>query len=685
MKNKIIRTIKTKIYFNKWTRKNYSSMMSLNKIIKISVLSVGYFILNAFTTQAQTDTLKIEEIMIKAARTDLNYSDASRIISIVDKEEISSMPATGINDILSSVLSVDIRSRGAFGVQADMNIRGGSFEQGLVLINGMPVNDPQTGHFSLNLPVDVQDIQRIEVLEGAGSRVYGNNAFSGAVNIITRTSNENKINLSLLGGSYELWGAKISSAYSIKKFKNYLSFSKNVSAGYKENTDFDILNFYYSGEQSTQGGDIQVQAGFTDKSFGANSFYTPVYPNQYEQNKTAFINAGFKTQGKVNMSYSGYWRMNFDKFELFRDNPASWYTGPNYHTNNLFGIAVNSSFITSAGTTSVGLEANNASILSNKLGDTLNSTKPIPGAGGKYYTNGSSRQNISTFIEQLIRFGKFNVSAGVMMNWNSSFAWDLYTGVDITYLINEHFRLMTSVNYSGRLPSFTDLYYVGPTNIGNQELVPEKASTYEFGGKYINRFMVIQSAVFTRFGTNIIDWVKQKPEDKWQSQNITNVDAIGFEFSAKFSLQQAISESIPVNYIRFNYSFTEMDKASSDYISKYVLDYLQHSFVFSMEHNIYKNFKASWMFQYRKRNGSFIPYNQESGAWLSPEDYKSIYLLGLRLSYFKKAFKIFVEGSNLFDANYQDIENVELPGRWLKAGVNISINLKRQKDIKITK
>lgn len=683
MSNKTMIFKCAKLHFNRWTRKNYSSMASLHKIIKISVLSVSYFILNAFSTQAQTDTLKIEEIMVKAARTDIKYSDASRIISIVDKEEVSSIPANSINDILSSVLSVDIRSRGAFGIQSDMNIRGASFEQALVLINGMPVNDPQTGHFSLNLPVDIQDVERIEVLSGAAARVYGNNAFSGAVNIITHTNDEKNLKLSLLGGSYELLRAKISSAYTIKKFKNYLSFSKTTSAGYKENTDFDILNFYYSGGQTFNNGNVQVQAGFTDKSFGANSFYTPIYPKQYEQNKTAFVNAGFKTHGKINMSYSAYWRMNFDKFELFRDNPASWYTGPNYHANNIIGLSINSGITTRAGTTSIGVEMNNASILSNKLGDSLDMLKPIPGTESKYYTNGHDRQNISTFIEQVFQFRRFNVSAGLMANWNSDFDWDLYTGVDVSYLINERFSLMSSANISGRLPSFTDLYYVGPTNIGNQELVPEKAATYELGAKYINYFMVVQSAVFKRFGTNIVDWVKLKPTDKWQSQNITDVDATGIEFSAKFSLKHVISESIPVNYIRFNYSFIEMDKNSADYISKYVLDYLKHSFAFSLEHDIYRNFKASWMFHYRQRKGSFIPYDQKSGSWLSPKNYKAIYLLDLRLSYTKKAFNAYLEGSNLFDVKYQDIENVELPGRWLKAGLNIAINFKRQKDIKI--
>lgn len=675
MKNYLLKFIKNELHFNKWSRKNYSVLLSLSKVIKISVLSVSYFILNAFTTQAQTDTLKIEEIMVKAARTELKYSDASRIITIIDKEEIFSVPATGINAILSSVLSVDIRTRGAFGVQADMNIRGGSFEQGLVLINGIRVNDPQTGHFNLNLPIDIQDVERIEVLGGSGARVYGNNAFSGAVNIITNTENKKNIQLSLMGGSYEFFGVKLSTNYTIKNFKNYISLSKKVSAGYKENTDFDILNFYYSGRQTAQTGEFQVQAGFMDKSFGANSFYTPVYPNQYEQNKTAFANASYKSKGKVKMDYSAYWRLNFDRFELFRDNPASWYSGPNYHTNNLYGAAVNSNIETVVGKTAIGADVNIESILSNKLGDSLDIEKPILGVDDKFYTNGSNRQNISTFIEQQLKFNKLNISTGLMANWNSSFGWNFYPGIDLGYSIIKHLSIMASANWSGRLPSFTDLYYVGPSNIGNKDLIVEKAVTYEFGTKYINHFLVIQSAVFKRYGTNIIDWVKQNPEDLWESKNITNVDASGFEFSAKFSLRQATTKKFPVNYIRFNYSYIDMDKSSSEYISKYVLDYLQHKFSFTMEHNIYKKLKASWMFHYRKRNGTFIPYDLEAGQWLNPKEYNAAWLLDLRMFYQLKSFKVYVEGSNLLDVKYQDVENVGLPGRWLRAGLRVNINL----------
>jgi len=664
--------IKSTFYFKQWSRKQYSIMHSLKSIVQIAVLSVGY-LLNSFTGSAQTDTLKLEEIQVKAARNELKYTDAVRMLTVIDKDEISSMPANDIAGILSTAMNVDVRERGASGVQADFNMRGGSFEQALILINGMRVNDPQTGHFSLNLPVDAEDISRIEVLSGPAARIYGNNAFSGAINIITGKENKNFIKFSGTGGSYGYWDAKVSGNYKIKNLKNYLSISKTASAGYKENTDFNINNIYYSGNQYFDNSTLSIQAGYTGKAFGANSFYTPVFPNQYEENKTAFANIRYQSQTKIKMSYAAYWRLNYDKFELFRNNPASWYQGANYHKNNTYGISTNASFNAFGGIASLGTEWNNEQIISNKLGDQLEKPKPIKESIDKYYTNGSKRQNISFFAEQQYSFDKFNLVAGVMSNYNTVFGWNFYPGFDLGYSINHNLKLVASANYSGRLPSFTELYYVGPTNTGNANLSVEKAFTYESGIKYMSGIMIIQSTVFRRLGSNIIDWVKQNPDDLWQAQNITTVNATGFEFSANIKLKNLEQKNIPINNIRLNYAYTQLDKNSGNYISKYALDYLIHNFNISIEHNVYKKIKASWQFQYRKRNGSYIPYDSEQGQWLSPENYKDIYLLNAKLFYSNQKLNIFAEGSNLLNLKYQDIENVELPGIWLKAGISLKL------------
>lgn len=675
MKRKILETQK-KFNFKQWTRKRYSILGSLKIIVRISVLSIAYLI-SAFTGNAQIDTLKLDEIEVKAARTELKLSDATRIITTIDETELTAMPASSIANILSSALNVDVRERGTGGVQADFNMRGGSFEEALILINGMRVNDPQTGHFSLNLPIDHEDIKRIEILNGPSAKIYGNNAFSGAINIITGKNNGQNIKFYGSGGSYGYWDAKLSSNYKVKNFNNYLSVSKRASQGYKENTDFDINNFYYSGNQYFNNASLNLQAGYTGKAFGANSFYTPVFPNQYEENKTAFANIRLQTDKKIKIDYAAYWRFNYDKFELFRTNPAVWYQGANYHKNNVFGTSVNSRFNALKGKSALGIEWNYEGIISNKLGDSLEKPKPIRDTRDRYYTNGSHRQNFSFFAEQQYQFNKFHLIAGIMSNYNTVFGWNFYPGIDMGITINKHLKLTASANCSGRLPSFTELYYQGPTNLGNPDLKAETAFTYEGGIKYIKQKISFQAAVFRRHGTNIIDWVKENPDDLWQPQNITQINATGIEFSTKINFYEYSNLNLPVKYIRLNYAYTQLDKNSGEYISKYVLDNLIHNLNVSLEHNIYRNLKAAWKFQYRKRNGTYIPYDQEQGIWLPEQKYKAIYLLDARLFYKNEQLTVFAEGTNLLNIKYQDIENVELPGIWLKAGLSYQINLKK--------
>ena len=659
-----------KIHFNKWSRKNNSVFLSLNKVIKISVLTVSYFVLNTFNLNAQTDTIKtIEEIKISAYRVPVIFSDAARTITIINKDEILDAPTTSFTEILKFNTNIDIRERGAFGTQSDINMRGGSFEQNLILINGIRLNDSQTGHFQLNLPIELNDVERIEILKGSGSRIYGNNAFSGAINLITSNRDKQNIKLSLFSGENQLYGGYVSSNFSIKNLSNYISVSKKISEGYKENTDFDITKIFYNANYKLNYGNLQFQTGHLDKSFGANSFYTPVFPNQYEQNKTSFANLKLNLENKIKTSYSVYWRNNYDRFELFRDNPASWYAGHNYHVTNTYGASANSIFTTKIGTSSIGVDYNLEKIVSNKLGEELNKQIKIPNTDTLYFTNGKSRENTSIFFEHNFKFNKFNISTGLMANYNSMFDWHFYPGIDINYELTNKIKLFSTVNYSGRLPSFTDLYYVGPTNIGNENIKPENSLTYELGTKYITNNISIQTSIYRREGKNIIDWVKINETDLWQSNNITNVNSNGFEFTGKIKFNDLF-----IKYINLSYSYIDMEKNSNKYISKYVLDYLKHKIILNINNKIYKKLFFSSNFSYNERKGKYIPYINEQ--YQEEENYKPIFLIGAKLYWKSNNYNIYIEGTNLKDIKYMDIANIELPGRWIKGGIIINFNIK---------
>jgi iron complex outermembrane receptor protein len=203
--------------FRCWSRKNYAVFNSLHKVIKICTLCIIYnIIVLPQKTQAQrsNDSLQVKsfelgEVVITAGRTPVEAQQAARIVSVITKSEIERSPVQNLNDLLRFVAGVDVRQRGAFGAQADISIRGGTYDQTLILLNGVNVTDPQTGHHNLNLPIDLESIERIEILQGPAAKSFGPNAFNGAINIITGNSKHNHIRSSGMVGQYGLKKASV--------------------------------------------------------------------------------------------------------------------------------------------------------------------------------------------------------------------------------------------------------------------------------------------------------------------------------------------------------------------------------------------------------------------------------------------------------------------------------------------
>ena len=202
-------------------------------------------------------TVKLENIIIQGNRIQFPFTESSRNIAIITDLEIKSLPVASVPEILSYIPGVDIRQRGPVGVQADIGIRGGTFEQTLVLINGMKFTDPQTGHHNLNIPVNLSNLKKIEVLKGPGARIYGQNAFSGAVNLITAIPEERNAGMRFYGGQHKLFGGTLDIAFPGEKYKQYISFSHDASDGYRYNTDFKINNLFYQAEAGLSGGTIR--------------------------------------------------------------------------------------------------------------------------------------------------------------------------------------------------------------------------------------------------------------------------------------------------------------------------------------------------------------------------------------------------------------------------------------------
>ncbi|HPR74412.1 MAG TPA: TonB-dependent receptor plug domain-containing protein, partial [Bacteroidales bacterium] len=234
------------VAFRCWSRKNYAVFNSLHKVIKICTLCIIYNIV-ALPVQAQlqqdNDSLEVKayglgDVVVTAGRTPIQIQRAARFVAVITKSDIERSPAQNLNDLLRYIAGVDIRQRGPLGAQADLSIRGGTYDQTLILLNGVNITDPQTGHHNLNLPVDLESIERVEILQGPAAKSFGPNAFNGAINIITGNSKPYHIRLSGMLGQYGLYKASVNISNTIGDFGHFLSISRMSSDGYIKNTDF---------------------------------------------------------------------------------------------------------------------------------------------------------------------------------------------------------------------------------------------------------------------------------------------------------------------------------------------------------------------------------------------------------------------------------------------------------------
>jgi len=668
--------------FRRWTRKNYAIFASLHKVVKIGVVTFTctlvqerYQVVLAQTdsTSTYTEDVTLDEVEVSASQP-LLWSELSRAVSVIEKKDIAALPAASIDDILERIPGLDIRQRGPDGVQSDISLNGGSFDQVLILLNGVNITDPQTGHYNLDLPVDLNQIQRIEILHGSAARILGTNAFSGAINIIT-TSNEPSNGLNgqaqIASGNWNQLNMGISLTYNHPSWYISGGLSRKSSDGYIDNTDYQLLNSHVqSSYHSETAGHFTVQLGYQQKAYGANSFYSFSYPNQYDATKTLFSALSWdKAHGKSFMQAQLYERRHHDRFELFRnnENAASWYTGPNYHLNDVTGgKLILTSFLLS-GKTVLGSEIRNEHIYSNVLGENMTETKTDPLDPDALYTKSKNRTTASAFVDQTFYTGKLILAAGLSGNISSDFGTYWNGGLDGAIRITEDFSSRMSLNRSVRLPSFTDLYYKSATQLSNPDLKPEQALTLESGFNWNKSNFHASATVWHRWGINLIDWVKLPDSTKWESRNLTLVNATGINAQTDYQPANPFLKNISLNY-----TYQYMNKQADGFDSKYALDYLKHKIDLKLAFQLYQHQRTGTFSVlingcFYDRAGTYTDFT--SNQLIS---YNPYWLCDTRLSWKYRLVTVFADLNNVFNINYADFGGLTQPGRNFKIGLKIT-------------
>jgi iron complex outermembrane receptor protein len=582
----------------------------------------GSMALKAQVQQPQSDTLK--NIIITSSRIDLPFKENSRTIQIVTAEDIKKLGVTNVADALQQVAGIDVRRQGVNGMQADLYIRGGGFDQTLLLIDGFKVDDPQTGHHTMNLALPIEMIKRIEIIKGPAARIFGQNAFTGAVNIVTKDSGENALIAKIQGGSFGQFNAETTGTIQLEESNHLIHFSKNFSEGYRHNTDFDNTNYVLKSQFNKNKLPIELLTSYSERKFGANGFYgIPSATEQYEATQANLV--GLSTvikKGNFTWKPRLYWRRNQDEYLYIRSNPSIY---RNLHITNKFAAEFNGAYESKTGITGFGLEVAKYYISSNRLGD-------------------NSREMATLFLEHRFQFlkNKLDVTPGLAVSYFSDFDNKAFPGLDLGYQISNSLRVYGNIGYTYRVPTYTDLYYVGPQAIGNKDLQPEDALSEEIGFKWLTQNFDFTWAAFNRDSKDLIDYVRPTEADiVYTPQNIQDVNTRGFETQLDFRFQL---NTLPQK-IKIGYTFMEDDvKKSSAAYSRYSINSMKHQLVGNYAMQWFKNFSNSVNYRYVERT---------SGISYSIWDVSATYQI--------KSLEFSVYANNIFNTAYVETGRVPMP------------------------
>lgn len=550
----------------------------------------------------------------------------ARSVQVVDTQPMS-LSLQEIADGLRSDASVDIQQRGAMGVQSDVSIRGGTFEQTLVLLNGFRINDAQASHFNLDVPVPQQAVAGLAVLHGSGSTLYGADALAGVVHVSTWKPQESSLRLRAGGGSFGSNEQAVTGALANQMRSLVVAGERDFSTGFIPGRDYRSESASAEGRTTSSLGESDLLLAGSDRSFGANQFYGNY--NSWERTKGWFL--GFTQAFREKTTAAVAYRRHADNYILIRTNPA--YYANNHVDASWQGALRQTVTLGHAGKLFVGAEENTDSIHSNSLGQHGRNRTSLYGDADLH----RGAANFSIGLREEILSGGRVVSA-------PSFAASL--------LVRNVWKLRGSAGYGFRLPTYTNLYYNDPTTISNPSLKPETAWNFDGGVDWYPSTRVAASVTgFYARQENAIDYVRPSTTAKWQAKNLAEVRLTGVETSVQMRLQG--DQQLRVNW-------------TAIFGSQDVLQGQQSQLVFQFPTNRAR--AEAWLhagpqvalrpaFSVTQRVGQ-TPYST----------------LDFAVSRDRGVLRPYVQGTNLYNTGYAEIQSIRMPGRGILAGIQIELS-----------
>ncbi|MFA5008105.1 MAG: TonB-dependent receptor [Candidatus Omnitrophota bacterium] len=555
-----------------------------------------------------------ETVTLKPITVSKSYlKEGLESVDNVSQEDIKNLPSSSLEELLNYSSSVNLKERAPFGVQQDISIRGSVFEDAYVTLGGVKINDPQTGHYTLEIPLTSADLEEINI--------YKN---SQKVDFKLKPPEDKGILLKNSFGQYALWENLMSMNFPVLGTKNRLSIEHNISKGSRADTDFEIYNFSYHSLLNLDNQDVEFLFGSTKRDFGADSFYSSRFRQEEEHVNQRFFLARLGMDEKLfKLNNTAYFRRHGDKFILDRSNPPF---STNIHTTYVYGLKEELDFYNDL---FVNLNVEEEKIDSTNLGKHSRLRKG-------FLTGTKERQ-----------MGKFLYSASAGTDYYYKWGYLENGHVGLGYLLREDFKLRFSYDRLWRAPSFTELYYSDAANRGNPDLGIQRSNNFDLGFDFSPReFFNLSSSIFFRDQYNTIDWVRNDSASVWQAANVGNVKVYGFDIFPELRFKDCILEKFSVGY-----TYLTLDKEDPFAYSKYVFDYDRHKVVTTFGFN-YKGYRANLI-----------------SNFANPVDRRKYVTFDLKVEKKLRAFTIALEGINIFNKSYEELKDIDGTKRWYKLSV----------------
>lgn len=567
---------------------------------------------------------RADEMVVTAAPLAGPAEDLGRSVEVVDAAALQDLGAVSVGDALEGLTSVSVSERGASGVQADLSLRGSTFQQVLVTLDGIPLADPQTAHHNMDLPMPIQALDSIVVIPGPGSALFGPSAFAGVVDLTPRHPTDSGQHVVARYGSFETWRLSAVLDRVVGNHAGTLAASYSQSDGFQDGTDYETVSVWGSSVARFAGGTVRLSAGHTDKDFGAKDFYA-TYPSREMTEVTVvdvapMLDIGSGWTAKAVARY----RRHRDEFILIEDDPDYY---RNLHRSESFTERMTVTSPTSVlGAAAVGVERSDSILRSSNMGN-------------------REAAIMSGFVQHRVSGDMWGADVGVRVDDHDNWGTEVSPSVALRAHASEQVRLRAVVGRGIRPPSFTELYYTDPKNAGNAELDPEEAWGGEVGVSIGVADGVDVTAVYFRSeAENVIDWVRASSDDAWDATNIGETTTEGAEIGV-------VVQGDGVR-VMSDYRYTDVDAESGGMESKYALNVPEHDAGVRVAMQELAGYRALVSLRYRD-----VP------------TLDAYWLVGLKVSKTLGAVTVYVSGRNLLDDEYEEIPGVPTAGAYGEIGL----------------